>query len=338
MDDTRGVNTPRTLPSTSPRRSGGPGHNGGTDGISRSGLIALVVSTVVALALVAVTRDSGESQDVVTESTPPSSVSSTSQPAVDESSASSLFEDVDSDGLFSAGARVELPDAGRVLDGASSAGVQASDLASTSPVDSSASQRDLDDSAVRTDGATRAADLVSPSGQAEGSTSPTTASSSNVSPTTAAPTTQAPTTAAPTTAAPTTAAPTTEAPTTEAPTTTAAPTTAAPVPTTQAPPAETAPPPDTTGEPTADQWAAVRQCEAGGSYTIVSRSGLYHGAYQFHQQTWDSVAGSLGRTDLVGIPPEVAAASDQDALALQLWRQRGNAPWPHCGVHLPPGP
>ncbi len=194
---------------------------------------------------------------------------------------------------------------------------------------------------------------------------PTTAPPTTAPPTTAAPTTEPPTTAAPTTAAPTTAAPTTEPPTTAAPTTaaptTAPPTTAAPTtaaPTTAAPtttPPTTAPDPEppaettTTAapaepeslppqEPTAEQWEALRQCESSGNYQIVSRNGLYHGAYQFYPPTWDGVARSVGRTDLVGVLPSVAAAADQDQMALELWRQRGPQPWPHCGRHLPPKP
>lgn len=154
-------------------------------------------------------------------------------------------------------------------------------------------------------------------------------------PTTAAPTTQAPTTtAAPTTQPPTTAAPTTAAPTTAAPTTTAA---AEQATTTTAPVVEEpqAPAPST---PTAEQWAALRHCESSGNYSIVSRNGLYHGAYQFYQPTWDGLANQVARADLVGLPPSQAAPADQDALALLLWQQRGSQPWPVCGRHLPSGP
>ncbi len=92
------------------------------------------------------------------------------------------------------------------------------------------------------------------------------------------------------------------------------------------------------GPPTAEEWATLRECEASGDYSIVSGNGLYHGAYQFYQPTWDGLAGQLGRSDLVGIAPSAAAPTDQDALALLLWQQRGNQPWPHCGRHLPAAP
>ncbi len=115
-----------------------------------------------------------------------------------------------------------------------------------------------------------------------------------------------------------------------APPATAAPATAPPA---TAPPA-TAPPATATaaGEPTAAQWEALRQCEAWGSYTVVSSNGKYFGAYQFGQGTWDSVARSVGRTDLVGIRPSDASPSDQDALALALWRSSGWSSWPTCST------
>ncbi|MEZ5342097.1 MAG: transglycosylase family protein [Acidimicrobiales bacterium] len=136
-------------------------------------------------------------------------------------------------------------------------------------------------------------------------------------PTTAAPTTAAPTTAAPTTAAPTTATPATKPPATNPPATD--------------PPATEA---SGSGEPTADQWANLRQCESGGSYTIVSGNGLYYGAYQFGKGTWDTIARQAGRADLVGVLPSDASSADQDAMALALWRRSGAQPWPHCGKYL----
>ncbi|MFA5566619.1 MAG: transglycosylase family protein [Acidimicrobiia bacterium] len=99
---------------------------------------------------------------------------------------------------------------------------------------------------------------------------------------------------------------------------------------TETPPAAVVP----EGGPSAGQWAALRQCESSGNYQIVSASGLYRGAYQFHQATWDSVARSAGRADLVGVRPEQAAPSDQDAMAFALYAQQGARPWPVCGRHL----
>ena len=144
----------------------------------------------------------------------------------------------------------------------------------------------------------------------------------------AAPSTTEQAAPAPTTAPPVTAPPVTAPPTT-APPVTAPPTTTAPPPTTTTAP----PPPDPSGEPTPAQWAALRDCESGGDYTAVSASGIYRGAYQFSQDTWDWVAGMThGR--LIGVDPAAAAPSDQDALAFGLWRVRGSSPWPSCGYLL----
>ena len=85
--------------------------------------------------------------------------------------------------------------------------------------------------------------------------------------------------------------------------------------------------------PSADQWAALRQCEAGGDYSISSASGKYRGAYQFDQSTWDSVAGRHA-PQLVGVHPAQAAPADQDAQARALYSERGANPWPQCGRHL----
>ena len=110
-------------------------------------------------------------------------------------------------------------------------------------------------------------------------------------------------------------------------TTTVAPTTTAPPP---PPPTVAAAP---SGGPTAEQWAALRRCESGGNYSIVSANGRYRGAYQFSQATWDSVARSADPS-LVGVDPAAAPPAAQDAMAYALYRMSGASPWPHCGVHL----
>jgi len=107
-------------------------------------------------------------------------------------------------------------------------------------------------------------------------------------------------------------------PTTAAPTTTAAPYVAPP------------PPPPAQGE--AAFLACVRQRESGGNYGAVSPDGLYRGAYQFHQATWDNTARMAGRPDLVGVPANLAGPGDQDLLAITLYRAAGSAPWGgYCG-------
>lgn len=147
-------------------------------------------------------------------------------------------------------------------------------------------------------------------------TRPTTTSSST--------TTQAPTTTAESTTTTTEPEPTT---TELEPTTT----TRAPAPVASPPTASAPPPPASTGPtPTADEaavLACLRRRESGGDYTLVSSNGQWYGAYQFARSTWDSTARSAGRSDLVGVAPNQAAPSDQDAMALSLLRAQGKAPW-----------
>lgn len=69
--------------------------------------------------------------------------------------------------------------------------------------------------------------------------------------------------------------------------------------------------------------SSVRRCESGGDYGAVSSSGKYRGAYQFDQQTWESVGGSGD--------PAAASPSEQDNRANALQQQRGASPWPNCG-------
>lgn len=85
--------------------------------------------------------------------------------------------------------------------------------------------------------------------------------------------------------------------------------------------------------PSPEQWAALRQCESGGDYTIVSSSGRYRGAYQFAVSTWDSVA-ARNNPALVGVDPADATPAQQDAMAFALYREAGAGPWPVCGRNL----
>ncbi len=85
--------------------------------------------------------------------------------------------------------------------------------------------------------------------------------------------------------------------------------------------------------PSAEEWAALRNCESGGDYSIVSSSGRYRGAYQFARTTWDSVA-ERNNPSLVGVDPARASPAEQDAMALGLYREAGAGPWPVCGRHL----
>lgn len=85
--------------------------------------------------------------------------------------------------------------------------------------------------------------------------------------------------------------------------------------------------------PSASQWAALRECESGGDYSITNPSGKYRGAYQFDRSTWNSVA-ERHAPALVGVDPASASPADQDWLAWALYSERGARPWPHCGRHL----
>lgn len=73
-----------------------------------------------------------------------------------------------------------------------------------------------------------------------------------------------------------------------------------------------------------------------GMYTAESSNGLWFGAYQFLQSTWDSVARSAGRNELVGVRPSQASPADQDALAIALLHQQGTQPWNgRCAQYAP---
>ena len=91
------------------------------------------------------------------------------------------------------------------------------------------------------------------------------------------------------------------------------------------------PPPP--GGPTAEQWDALRLCESTHNYGAISPSGLYRGAYQFSQQTWDWVAG-IHFEFLVGLDPAEAPPGWQDVMAYTLFAMRGWDQWPVCGTNL----
>ncbi len=74
----------------------------------------------------------------------------------------------------------------------------------------------------------------------------------------------------------------------------------------------------------------LRECESADDYTAVSRSGLYRGAYQFDQPTWNGVA-DRHFPWLVGRDPATVEPWWQDAMTRALWSERGKQPWPICG-------
>jgi peptidoglycan hydrolase CwlO-like protein len=71
----------------------------------------------------------------------------------------------------------------------------------------------------------------------------------------------------------------------------------------------------------------ARQAESSGNYDAISPSGTYMGAFQFSQSTWDEAADMAGMPQLVGVAPNDASPSDQNALAIALYNADGEQPW-----------
>jgi hypothetical protein len=71
----------------------------------------------------------------------------------------------------------------------------------------------------------------------------------------------------------------------------------------------------------------VVQAESGGNYQAVSPNGLYMGAFQFSQGTWNYAAQAAGLPNLVGVPPNEATKAEQDTVAVALYALDGDRPW-----------
>ena len=69
------------------------------------------------------------------------------------------------------------------------------------------------------------------------------------------------------------------------------------------------------------------QAESGGNYGAVSPNGLYMGAFQFSQSTWNTAAQAAGLPNLVGVPPNRASKAEQDSVAVALFALDGDQPW-----------
>ena len=273
--------------------------------IRPTGIVLAILSTFLAIPVLMTGGAEGSGEILAASIAVPES--STASTSVDESTSSSLFDGAQSSDLFQAGASVAVPYGQSVAPEA----LPSSDLdrRPATPLSPSTTLIAAPTTFESGDGGPRT--TARPATSAPASTSPAP---------TSAPTTSPATTAAP----PTEPAPVTDPPATKPTTTTA-------------PEATTPPPTEVSSSPTAEQWAQLRHCEASGSYTIVNPSGKYHGAYQFGVATWNGLAASMGRSDLVGVLPSQASPADQDALALELWNRRGSSPWPHCGRYLPAG-
>jgi len=74
-------------------------------------------------------------------------------------------------------------------------------------------------------------------------------------------------------------------------------------------------------------FECVKWRESRGNYQAVNPTGTFMGAYQFYQGGWDTFAARIGRDDLVGVPPNMAAPADQDAVALAAYNELGAKPW-----------
>ncbi len=83
----------------------------------------------------------------------------------------------------------------------------------------------------------------------------------------------------------------------------------------------------------ADELYRLRMCESTDDYGAVNPSGVYRGAYQFDQRTWNDVAGRHFPW-LVGRDPATVEPWWQDAMARALYSERGAQPWPVCGKKI----
>ncbi len=86
--------------------------------------------------------------------------------------------------------------------------------------------------------------------------------------------------------------------------------------------------PGATSDPALNPFLqCVVQAESGGNYGAVSPNGLYMGAFQFSQATWNMAAQAAGLPGLVGVPPNLASKADQDTVAVALYALDGEQPW-----------
>ena len=75
-------------------------------------------------------------------------------------------------------------------------------------------------------------------------------------------------------------------------------------------------------------WSGVAQCESGGNWSINTGNG-YYGGLQFGSSTWAAFGG------LVYAPrADLAAKSQQIAIAEKVLVAQGPGAWPTCGRNL----
>ncbi len=82
-----------------------------------------------------------------------------------------------------------------------------------------------------------------------------------------------------------------------------------------------------------NEWLlALRTCETHSNYTANTGNGFY-GAYQFMIGTWDNIARKTGRTDLVGLRPDLANPADQDAMVIANTNMTAGLSTQHPGCY-----
>ena len=93
-------------------------------------------------------------------------------------------------------------------------------------------------------------------------------------------------------------------------------------------PAAPAPAPAPAPVASGNDWDAVAQCESGGNWSINTGNG-YYGGLQFNSSTWLAYGGGAyaPRADL-------AAKSQQIAVAEKVLAAQGKGAWPTCGRNL----
>lgn len=76
-----------------------------------------------------------------------------------------------------------------------------------------------------------------------------------------------------------------------------------------------------------DYLACVKERESRGDYTAVSPDGMFFGAYQIDQVTWNNTTVHAGLTSLYEVQPNLALPADQDTVAMALLEWQGTSPW-----------
>lgn len=71
----------------------------------------------------------------------------------------------------------------------------------------------------------------------------------------------------------------------------------------------------------------AHESDTAGGYQAVGGGGVYRGAYQFLQSTWDRTAAHAGYPWLVGRDPITVDDYEQDVVAWELYLWQGKAPW-----------